>query len=331
MKGQVDHVATQRKKDLKKYFVKSPDPFDRVMALTLLAVAGVCAVAGVATLGYSRGIGAGALVIGVAGGITGAVLLYRYKEAYARSEPKPSDAAMDKQLADDLLRIQRTAMESLNLTAEDLETGDNDWDPIRTLSRGETSEPPGRRPILIYGPSAHGGYTVGADEVWRFESYEVMVICPTHHHLAIHRSELDLLTGKLFLEETQEYQYAHVASVSTVTVAAPEDFESRRTDVDPPPERDRQQDDSDRERRNGRSRSRDDDEVRHPTIVLRQFTVGVSSGLNTSVTVGVFDRSDPGHGTLLPDHGIRQTIASIRRVLRDKNGGAVGSPGQGVY
>ncbi|MEO3807406.1 hypothetical protein ABGB17_00240 [Sphaerisporangium sp. B11E5] len=330
MNGKVDHAATERRKRVRKYFVKSPNPFDRVMALSLLVAAGVCAVAGVATLSYSREIGVGAFVLGVIGGITGAVMSSSYRDAYAQAEPKPTDAEMDRLLANDLLAIEKIAMTSLNLTAEDLETGENDWDPIRTLSRDPAPQRPGRRPILIYGPSTHSGYTVGKDEVWRFEAYEVMVICPTHHHLAIYRSELDLLTGKLFMEETQEYQYAHVASVSTVTVAAPEDFELRRTDTDPPPEK-AEKKDKNEDRKHSRSRPGDDDEVRHATIVFRQFAVGVSSGQNTSVTVGIFDQSDPGHGAHLPDHGIRQTIASIRRVLRDKNGGAVGASGQGIY
>ncbi|MFC6082640.1 hypothetical protein [Sphaerisporangium aureirubrum] len=324
MNGKIDHTATERKKRIKKYFAKSPDPADRAMALTCLAGAGVCAAFGLVGLAFSPPIAAVAFVVAAVAGIGGAVMKFSYDEAYAKAEPKPTDAEMDKLLADDLLKIERTAMTSLGLTAEDLETGENEWDPVKMLSRGATAQAPGRRPILVYGPSTHSGYTAGKDDVWRFQRYEVMVICPTHHHLAIYRSELDLLTGKLFLEQTQEYQYAHVASVSTITVAAPDDFELRRTDADPPEKSDSDEDDK-------RADQDDDDEVRYATIVFRQFAVGVSSGQNTSVTVGIFDQSDPEHGAHVPDLGIQQTIASIRRVLRDKNGGAVGSPPRGVY
>ena len=122
-----------------------------------------------------------------------------------------------------------------------------------------------------------------------------MVICPTHHHLALFRTELSLLTGGLFHEETQEYQYAHVVSVSTRTLPAPNLMLDQT---------DREKDDR--------------DQVRFSRAMLKQFELGVSSGHSSTVTIGISDEADPEKVAQLQDSGIQQVISSVRRVLRDK-------------
>ncbi|WP_119726788.1 hypothetical protein [Thermomonospora amylolytica] len=312
----VDRTATRRKKRVEKYFNKTPDIRDLRVAQAMLGGAGGAALLGLIMLASSPFLAVllfgGAAYLGVKGGLG----KHEYDKAYEKAEPKPTDREMDDLLAADLLKIEQKAMESLGLTPDDLETAGHNWDPVNALSRSKASAmPPAKRPIVVYGPSPDSGYTVGRDGIWRFQRYEVMVICPTHHHLALYRSELNLLTGGLFLEQTQEYQYAHVVSVSTVTVPAPDDYRLRRTDMD----------DKDKEReqeRENRARAREDENaVRFADVVLRQFTVGVSSGGNTSVTVGISDKKNPENQAHLQDSGIQQTINSVRRVLRDKNGG----------
>lgn len=64
----------------------------------------------------------------------------------------------------------------------------------------------------------------------------------------------------------------------------------------------------------------DKDQVRFAKTLLRQFEVGVSSGRSSSVTVGISDEADPEKEARLPDSGIHEIIASVRRVLRDKKG-----------
>jgi hypothetical protein len=290
--------ATERKRRVEKYFVKSPDPNDLTKARILIGVAGLAALCclisfagGNAFLGFIL-VGGGAYCA-----VKGSQRKRAYDEQYEKAEPKPADQAMDALLASDLRTIEGKAMQELGLTAEDLETADDVWDPVLKLSHGKMADRPRKRPIVVYGPAASSGFAIGKDGIWRFRRYEVMVICPTHHHLAIYSSELSLLTGGLLHEQTQEFQYAHVVSVSTVTMPVPELKLAPADAID------------------------DDEEVRFAATLLRKFEVGVSSGRSTSVTVGISDEKDPEKQAHLPPSGIQEIIGSVRRVLRDKSTG----------
>jgi hypothetical protein len=291
--------ATQRKQWAEKYFIKSPDPNDQTKAWIFICVGGVAALFGLIALAGSTFLGI--VLLGAAGysAYKGFGRKRAYDEQHRKAEPKPTDQQMDAYLADDLRSLEAKAMQALGLTAEDLETGDDLWDPVTALSHGRVTDRPTKRPIVVHGPAPASGYAIGEDGIWRFRSYEVMVICPTHHHLAIYNSELSLVTGGLFHEETQEYQYAHVVSVSTVTIPKPE-LKLAQAD------------------------SEDDDKELFAITLLRKFEVGVSSGRSTSVTVGISDEKDPEKQALLPPSGIQEIIGSVRRVLRDKNGGTFG-------
>lgn len=53
--------------------------------------------------------------------------------------------------------------------------------------------------------------------MWRFSSYDVMVICPTWYHLGIYECVLDFAGGGRGNEDTHEYHYCDVVAVATRT------------------------------------------------------------------------------------------------------------------
>jgi hypothetical protein len=295
MISEAERSATERKRRVEKYFILTPDSSEKNKAILTLSAAAVLAIIGLILLTGTVFVGliflAGAAYVGYKGGKR-----YRdYHELYRKAEPKPSGRELDEYLARDIAQIEVHAMRELDLTPDDLETDHQKWDPVMALGSGRVERSEKKRPIIVYGPQPVSGFAIGDDNIWRFRTYEVMVICPTHHHLALFRTELSLLSGGLFHQETQEY--AHVVSVSTVTLP-PSDLslEETRTEKDK------------------------GDHVRFARTVLKQFELGVSIGRSSTVTVGISDANNPENEARLPDSGIQQIISSVRRVLRDKKG-----------
>jgi hypothetical protein len=290
-----ERTATERKRRVEKYFIRTPDNSEKVKAILTMSAAGFMAIIGLAITGSSAPLGLIVLAVALFVAFRGYRRMRAYLDEYHKAEPKPSGHELDRYLASDLNHIEKRALQELDLTEDDLETGDQDWDPVEALARGEFDRPK-KRPIVVYGPDPASGFALGDDFIWRFRTYQIMVICPTRHHLALFRTELNLLTGGQFHEQTQEYQYSHVVSVSTTTVGAPAPI--RRAD-----------------RKEGEFGY-----VEFAKAVLKQFELGVSSGRSSSVTVGIADAADPDNQARLPDTGIQQVISSVRRVLRDKKG-----------
>jgi hypothetical protein len=290
-----ERTATERKRRVEKYFIRTPDNSDKVKATVTMSAAGLLAVIGLAITASSAPLGLILLAVAMFVAYRGYRRLRTYLDEYHKAEPKPSGRELDLYLASDLNTIEKQAMQALDLTEDDLETGDQEWDPVEALAKGEYDRPK-KRPIVVFGPDPESGFALGDDKIWRFRTYEVMVICPTRHHLALFRTELSLLSGGLFHEQTQEYQYGHVVSVSTTTVAAP--MPITRADLE----------------------EGDLGQVRFAKAVLKQFELGVSSGRSSHVTVGISDANHPDDKARLPDSGIQQVIGSVRRVLRDKKG-----------
>jgi len=303
---EAERTATDRKRRIEKYFIPTPDSSLKNRAILNMAGAGVLLVIALILFGSVVIVGIIFLVGTVYFGVKGASKYRDYQELYRKANPKPSGRELDAYLAKDLANIEARAMEELGLTADDLETDSQDWDPVMALSGGQMQSQATKRPIVVYGPQPLSGFAVGDDNIWRFRTYEVMVICPTYHHLALFRTEVSMVTGGLFHQETQEYQYAHVVSVSTVTL--------------PPSNLSLKEAGKGKSRTAGKEKD-DGDVVRFARTVLKQFELGVSSGRSSTVTVGISDANNPEDEARLPDSGIQQIIRSVRRVLRDKKDG----------
>ncbi|HWO62852.1 MAG TPA: hypothetical protein VNO31_22755 [Umezawaea sp.] len=294
----VNTAATARKKKIEKYFHKTPNPNDNVIALAFLTGGGVLALVGLVMFAGGNAF-FGVVLLAGAGylGYQGFVRKSAYDRAHEASTPKPTAREMDRLLLDDLLKIERTAMAQLDLTSEDLQLETSGNDPFAALAHGSTSTADGgRRPLVVFGPAVNSGFAIGEDDVWRCKRYEVMVICPTSYHMAIYRCVLDFLTGGMQSVETHEYHYADVVAVSTNTRPAPDLVLDILAVID-------------------------EEQVRFARTLLKEFQIVVSSGDRSKVVVGISDEEDPDNSATLQDSGINRVIDTVRKVLRDKKGG----------
>jgi hypothetical protein len=292
------HVAdVDRRTRVEKYFRPMPDPHSLRLARILLTV-GVVGFPGAILLAFPTHSPL-FFVIGLVCVVILPNAVARKNEYYRQLEaatPKPTGREMDDLLHRDLLRVEEAALSQLDLTHDDLELDPVDYDPFADLTGSAPENRPRKRPLLVFGPVETSRFAIGDDGVWRFQRYQVMVICPTNYHLAIHRCVVDFATGDWQSEETQEYHYADVVAVSTNTYRAPDLHVTN--------------DEPDKERK-----------VRFSTTLLKEFQIVVSSGDRSRVVVGMSDEQNPAVRAELPDSGIRQVIDVIRKVLRDKKGG----------
>ncbi|MCS7481688.1 hypothetical protein ACFFQW_15740 [Umezawaea endophytica] len=280
-----------------KYFKPLPDSQSLLLAHILLT-AGVLGLPGGIVFAFLTHV-AGFFVITLVSLVVVPGAVVRRNDYYRQLEaatPKPTGREMDDLLHNDLCRVEEAALRQLNLTWDDLELDPANYDPFADLTGAEPENRPRKRPLIVFGPVETSKFAIGDDGVWRFQQYQVMVICPTNYHLAIHRCVIDFVTGDWQSEETQEYHYADVVAVSTNSYRAP-DLQVAN-------------DEPDKERK-----------ISFSTTLLKEFQIVVSSGDRSRVVVGMSDAQNPAVRAQLPDSGISQVIDVIRKVLRDKKGG----------
>lgn len=220
---------------------------------------------------------------------------------------------MDDLLAGDLAKVREHAIRRLGLTLDELELFPQQWDPVANLAHGNPSiDQQQKRPWLVFGPEVRGFSfgpkvrafsTVGRDGFCRFVAYDVMVICPTGYHLALYQCTIDFLTGGLRNEQTREFHYADVVSVSTTT-RSDQELPFQPLDL------------------------RGDTSVNFEKALFRDFEIVVSSGDRSKIVVGIQDEAQPDKQAALQPSGIEEVISSVRRMLKEKKGGVVGPAGQ---
>lgn len=292
--GGVD--SDSRKKAVKKYFSPTPDPSMESTARRLLGGAGALGLLAIALLVV------GAVIPAVGSVLVGLFVLQQglqqrgvYRRRYDRAEPKPSDEQMDRLLRDDLHRASDRSLTRLGLTRDELALRSFDADPLAGRPGARLADQ-GRGPITVFGPAADVRGRTGADNVLRFTAYDVMVICPTNHHLGIYECRLDMASGRLRNEETREYHYEDVVAVVTTTTSTPE------TTVELL------------------------DKYSSASVLLtraayRSFEVIVSSGDRSSIVVGIKDEQEREGRFRLQESGIDSVISAVRQMLREKKGG----------
>jgi len=296
----VDKIADQRKKRIEKYFKKTPSSREHTIAMVLLGAGGLSGLFGLILIAGGNGVGVLFLAAAVYAAYKGGRRKLDYDKRYRAAEPKPSDDEMDRLLAKDLSGLLERAMRRLGVTLDELELSGERWDPIAHLNRGTPLlDSEQKQPLLVFGPRILAAESaVGQDGVFRFSAYQAMVICPTGYRLGLYSCVIDFLTGGLRQEETQEYHYSDVVAVSTTTTPDSKPFQP--VDV------------------------RDDSEenVHFARTLLREFQIVVSSGDRSTIVVGIADEDHPNNQATLQRSGIDEVIGSVRRMLREKKGGA---------
>jgi hypothetical protein len=186
------------------------------------------------------------------------------------------------------------AMKRLDLSRADLALTSEEADPDGAASDTPRLAEQGSGPLTIFGPILDPRkQRIGRDRVWRFRSYEVMVICPTKHHLGIYECSLDMRTGALGKEEVREYYYSDVIMVSLVNKPSEIALESR---------------------------NRDGSVVFRGTAILDELQVVVASGDRSEIIAGITERDSVGRAIRLQESRLDQVVASLRVLLRSKKG-----------
>ena len=184
---------------VKKYFTKTPNKPSHtvnwvIMSLGLFIFISPFFSDDPGCYGFCFGFG---VLILIAGGLKYRSDERMYKRAYDDAEPKPSDQQLDEWLEEAKQEIISGAMDKLHLTPEQaLNTND---------------------PLVVIGPSASAKFKVGEDGVIRFSSYKIVVIYLSQYHLGAYTCNLRMDSGEVSSEQTQEYHYADIVSVSTLT------------------------------------------------------------------------------------------------------------------
>jgi hypothetical protein len=118
---------------------------------------------------------------------------------------KPTDREMDKFLAEDLETAKKKSLLKLTMDESQI-VGD---------------------PLVIQGirvktnANVKAAYRRGADSQIRYTPVDVTVLHMTQHQLVSYQAALDLFTGSLFSEATDEYFYKDIVSVATKTISMP--------------------------------------------------------------------------------------------------------------
>lgn len=284
--------SRERKEAVRRYFRVTPDASEETLAWRLIGGA-VVALGGVVAL-----LVVGALVAavvcalaGVALGVQGYVQLAEFRRKWRLAEPKPSGDAMDATLQADLREAAERAKRRLDLTDDELELRSDD----ASLPGEHRLAEQGGGPLVVFGPASGSKGRPGADGVWRFTSYDLMVICPTGHHLAIYECKLTFDLGNRSEEDTAEYHYADVVAVSTTTRPTSE-FAITQIQVGPAA-------------------------LPLSKTVTRTLEIIVSSGDRSAIAVSMHDDDKRGKALHLQESGIDQVIRTVRQMLREKKGG----------
>jgi hypothetical protein len=155
-----------------------------------------------------------------------------------------------------------------------------------------------KEPVVVTGlrfgdlpSSTFWAFRTGKDKIFRFTPMDVTVINFTADQLLVYQCALDLTTGNPLNESTDEYFYRDVVSVSTVT-------ESRNVTM-----------------------------ANKPIQMKAAETFRLTTSGGTSVEVTISDRDvirlmGGGDGQI-PKTRVEKAIQTVRKMLREKKGGAV--------
>lgn len=282
---------------VEKYFKRTPARHERLAAIRLMRAGTILLIVALTLLLVGSLVLAIVTVILAAGVfLHGRAELLEYLRAHHAAEPKPSDEKMNELLQTSLDAAAERAMKRLDLSPADLALTSEEADPAGATSDTPRLAEQGSGPLTIFGPILDPRkQRVGADRVWRFRSYEVMVICPTKHHLGIYECMLDMRTGTLRNEEVREYYYADVIMVSLVNTPREIALESR---------------------------NRDGSVTMgfRGIAILDELQIVVASGDRSEIITGITERDTVGRPIRLQESRLDQVVASLRVLLRSKKG-----------
>lgn len=171
------------------------------------------------------------LVGGVIAWWNGFDLMKAYEEEYHLSQPKPSEEDIDRFLQADLTKAAARALSRSGLTAQQVDRAIH-----RAIPDGRAGAVTYLQPPMAYGP-VHDEKTdlpvILGYRPRRFRAHNVLVLCPTDHHLVFYRCRLNLITGGIGKEEVREIYPRDITLMSMVDKAPDVGFFARHDDGTP--------------------------------------------------------------------------------------------------
>lgn len=187
---------TPRQASVRRYFVPSPAFPSIVGPVILGAIALVLFIAASASP-FLALVGLVVAFFAVKKGLPGILLYTRLK---ALAEPKPSDEQMDKWLREALGPAIDQGFHRMDIVRDDL------------VSRN-------REPLQVIGLPQNVSYRLakGRDGIVRSSHYDILVVFMTQWHLSTFQCVLDMETGAFISDQTREFTYRDILSVSTAS------------------------------------------------------------------------------------------------------------------
>ena len=203
-----DNIDPKRPPAVHKYFIRTPARVSETHQAIFVA-AGVALVVGFVT-------GGGFVLLGlIAGGGLGRwgftqYQAYKaYKAAFARAEPKPSDAQMTEWLEGDVEYIKRKAARKLRInTRLQPEGGDLMVPELAVVGVAHASEHHAARTAVRWGDDGN----------LRADHYTILILMLTNKLISTYRCVLNFATGDLLLDEMREYHYSDIVGVSSRSI-----------------------------------------------------------------------------------------------------------------
>jgi hypothetical protein len=187
---------TERQASVRRYFVPSPAFPNIVGPAVMAAIALVLFIAGTESPFFLI-VG---LVVAFFAAKKGVPRIRRYLELKTLSEPKPSDEKMDQWLHEALGPAIEQGFYRLGFERGELVSKD-------------------RQPLQVIGLPQHISYRLarGRDGTVRSSHYDILVVYMTPWHLSTFQCVLDMETGVFISDQTREFAYRDIVSVSTAS------------------------------------------------------------------------------------------------------------------
>ncbi len=185
-----------RQASVRRYFVPTPAFPNIVGPVILGAIALVLFIAATASP-FLAFVGLVVAFFAVKKGLP-RILLYQRLKALA--EPKPSDQQMDQWLHEALGPAIDQGFHRMDIVRDDLVSRD-------------------REPLQVIGLPQNVSYRLakGRDGIVRSSHYDILVVFMTQWHLSTFQCVLDMATGAFISDQTREFTYRDILSVSTAS------------------------------------------------------------------------------------------------------------------
>jgi hypothetical protein len=251
---------SNREKSLRKYFKDSPEK-RKYLPSFLLIIIGIMLMFSVFQINTEFAF------IPIAAVAFGGIMMTR--EFIRRA---PSDSQVDKWLDEGIENLKKESLTKLSLVEEELKAEDG---PL--IVRGPI-------PWITDGvPEKDLVWKIGKDGIPRFGVYRISIIQLTENLLGAYSCDYNFIKNEPLNEETDEYHYRDIVTVSTKEIASPYTLSNGKT-----------------------------------VKSVEAFRVSVTNGEAIEVIINANNLNEMIGSEKIPEYGAQKAVRTIKAMLRDK-------------